>query len=196
MKYFGLRLKAERERLNLSQAEFALKCGVGKTAQYMYEKSEREPSWSYMEKADALGADTDYIISGVRRSNDWGYAKAYIRMLSTIEMLLGLQENRFKDISEIVFDENNKLEETGNANFDPYNRAVMEWLQTSTKPHRCLDIDLLTRVLIHIEAFAVNSGIQLETAKKVKAALMLYREFKNGKKIDQNLIEETISLAS
>lgn len=196
MKDFGKRLKEEREKLCLSQAEFAKRCGVGKTAQYMYEKGEREPSWSYMDKAEELGADSYFIFTGTKKDSDWAYARAHKRILYTIEMLLGLNENQFEDISLMLIKEESLHKSTGLANYDPYNRAVMSWLQTSTKPDRCFDLDLLALVLTEIETYIVTAGITLAANKKAKAAIMLYRASKASGKIDQKLIEETITLAS
>lgn len=194
MKDFGKRLKEERERLLMSQAEFAKACGVGKTAQYMYERGDREPSWSYMDKANEAGADSHYIFTGTKTGSDWAYARAYKKMLYTVEMLLGLEENRFEEISLMIIEEENQLKTTGQASYDPYNRAVMAWLETSTKPDRCIDLDLLARVLAEIETYVAAASVTLTTEKKAKASIMLYRAFKASGAIDKKLIEETINL--
>lgn len=65
------RLKAERERLNLSQTAFAEICGVGKRAQINYEKAERVPDLAYIEalvKAD-ISVDVLYVIAAIRSGN-------------------------------------------------------------------------------------------------------------------------------
>ncbi len=62
----GERLKAERQRLRLSQEVFAERCGVKKLTQYNYEKSERYPDAEYLIAAKVLGADVTYLITGER----------------------------------------------------------------------------------------------------------------------------------
>ncbi len=58
------RIKSERKRLNLNQAEFAKECGVSLRAQCNYEKGERVPDCHYLQKAHKLGVDTNYLITG------------------------------------------------------------------------------------------------------------------------------------
>ncbi|WP_026600517.1 helix-turn-helix domain-containing protein [Methylomonas sp. 11b] len=67
----GERLKAERERLRLSQPAFAEICGVKKNAQIKYEKGERMPDLDYIQRlieAD-IGVDVLWVISNVRAGN-------------------------------------------------------------------------------------------------------------------------------
>lgn len=64
----GDRLKAERQRIGLNQTDLAAKCGVSKNTQLGYEKGERSPDASYLEKAHALGIDVMYIVINERRS--------------------------------------------------------------------------------------------------------------------------------
>lgn len=65
MNSFADRLKNERNRLNLSQEEFGLLCGVKKLAQFNYEKGERKPDSDYFEKAIKIGVDINYLFTGV-----------------------------------------------------------------------------------------------------------------------------------
>lgn len=66
MNSFGVRLKEERERLGLNQAEFAEACGVKRVAQGNYEKDARSPDATYLVAAAQLGVDVNYLITGVR----------------------------------------------------------------------------------------------------------------------------------
>ncbi|MEO8343378.1 MAG: helix-turn-helix transcriptional regulator [Gallionella sp.] len=202
---FGKRLKEERERLGLSQAKFAEACGVGKTAQYTYEKGDREPSYSYMDTAEKLGVDAHYVFTGTRTGKDWAYARAYSTFLYTIEMLLGLKEGELEklckqrvELDDKVdwFKNNEPAEQSGNVNFGPWIDGVAIWLATSTKPDRCLDLDLLSNVLAGIETQAEKTGMKLTADKKAKSAIMLYRAFKASGKFDPKMIKEVLSLAS
>lgn len=81
MSTYGERLKSERLRLGLNQTEMAGYGGVKKLAQINYEKGERRPDANYLMGIATIGADTDYILSGVR-------ANPTSRELAEIELLL------------------------------------------------------------------------------------------------------------
>ncbi len=59
------RIKIERKRLGLSQAEFSDKCGASLRAQSNYESGKNVPDGNYFMKAHELGVDITYIITGV-----------------------------------------------------------------------------------------------------------------------------------
>lgn len=61
------RLKIERQRLGLSQDEFARQAGVSKRAQANYESGERYPKADYLETIHSFGVDTNFIVTGERR---------------------------------------------------------------------------------------------------------------------------------
>ncbi|MDY0011314.1 MAG: helix-turn-helix domain-containing protein [Rhodocyclaceae bacterium] len=60
----GGRIREERERLGLSVAKFAAGAGVSDRSQRNYEAGDRLPDASYLVAAGALGADTDFILTG------------------------------------------------------------------------------------------------------------------------------------
>lgn len=62
MKY-GDRIAEERNRLELTQEEFAKHAGIQRSALSHYEKNRREPDLETLKKiAKALGVTTDYIL--------------------------------------------------------------------------------------------------------------------------------------
>ncbi|OYQ75251.1 hypothetical protein B9T15_02505 [Wohlfahrtiimonas chitiniclastica] len=61
----GERLKEVRDALKLSQKAFAEIAGVGAHAQMNYEKNERKPDSSYLERIAQAGCDIQYIITGI-----------------------------------------------------------------------------------------------------------------------------------
>lgn len=65
MSEIGERLKAERKKLGDSQVIFAEKCGVTKASQINYEKGKRQPDAFYLLKAAELGADINFILTGI-----------------------------------------------------------------------------------------------------------------------------------
>lgn len=61
----GSRLKAERERLGLSQLAFGELGGVKKLAQLNYEKGDRFPDAQYLAALAKFGVDVQYIVTGI-----------------------------------------------------------------------------------------------------------------------------------
>lgn len=62
----GDRLKLERQRISLGQAEFGAKAGVSKTSQFNYESGERMPDAAYLAAAHTMGVDVLYVVTGQR----------------------------------------------------------------------------------------------------------------------------------
>lgn len=62
----GERLREERSRLGLSQAELGEAGGVQKQAQLKYEKGDRQPDALYLEAVAAAGVDVLYVLTGER----------------------------------------------------------------------------------------------------------------------------------
>jgi transcriptional regulator with XRE-family HTH domain len=62
----GDRLKLERQRIGLGQAEFGAKAGVSKTSQFNYESGERMPDAAYLAAAYTMGVDVLYVVTGQR----------------------------------------------------------------------------------------------------------------------------------
>jgi len=63
----GDRLRKERERLDLSQTDFAALAGSSKRAQIRYESGERSPDAEYLAKIAKAGVDIYWIITGKKR---------------------------------------------------------------------------------------------------------------------------------
>lgn len=66
MSSIGERLKEEREQLGFNQTAFGAVGGVQKQAQLKYEKGERYPGADYLAAVAKVGADVQYIVTGVR----------------------------------------------------------------------------------------------------------------------------------
>ncbi len=75
---FADRLKSERKRLKLNQAEFGEACGVKNIAQSNYEKGKRTPDSDYLQKAHKLGVDTNYLITGEPTHNAINTDEAFL----------------------------------------------------------------------------------------------------------------------
>jgi transcriptional regulator with XRE-family HTH domain len=66
MNNIGNRLREERNKLGLSQEKLAEVGGVQKLAQTNYETGKRIPTGEYLAKIAEIGADVNYILTGVR----------------------------------------------------------------------------------------------------------------------------------
>jgi transcriptional regulator with XRE-family HTH domain len=60
------RLKAERQRLGLTQGAMAAATKVSKTSQVNYESGLRTPDAVYLAAADKVGVDVQFVVSGKR----------------------------------------------------------------------------------------------------------------------------------
>ena len=63
------RLKEERKRLGYNQTRFGEVGDVTKNTQINYEKGVRPPDSSYLEAIAKIGADVQYVLTGVRSIN-------------------------------------------------------------------------------------------------------------------------------
>ncbi len=62
----GSRLKAERQRLGMTQEAFGSACGEMKGAQINYESGKRHPDTEYLAAAARLGTDVLFVVTGQR----------------------------------------------------------------------------------------------------------------------------------
>jgi len=200
MKDFGKRLKEERERLGMTQEVFAKACGVGRTAQFNYEREEREPSSKYLSALDEIGGDSNYVMSGFRRTEEWIYARGYESVLYAVERMLGLKEGEIKRIAILDVENMRKLHfSSGNQGIIStvaFQEAVIEWLKTTKNPDMIVDFDLVISVLTQIDETAKSLGVTISPSKKTSVASILYRSAKKNALLDKAIIEETVKLAA
>lgn len=64
----GKRLKEERERLKLSQTDFAALAGAAKRTQIDWEKDASSPTAEQLSALFLSGVDIQYVVTGVRSS--------------------------------------------------------------------------------------------------------------------------------
>lgn len=65
MNAFGSRIRAERERLGMTQRVFGDIGGVEANAQGKYESGERTPRIDYLAAVTAQGVDASYVLNGM-----------------------------------------------------------------------------------------------------------------------------------
>jgi transcriptional regulator with XRE-family HTH domain len=64
MTEMGVRLKSERQKLNITQRDLAKIGGVQPNAQGKYESGKRYPRADYLEKISLIGIDILYVVAG------------------------------------------------------------------------------------------------------------------------------------
>lgn len=62
----GERLREERKRLGVTQADFAKAGGIGVSSLKLYEGDDGEPGAIFLGKIANIGADIQYVVTGVR----------------------------------------------------------------------------------------------------------------------------------
>ena len=63
---FGERLRSERERLQLTQEQFADVGGASKRAQAAWEKGDQVPNAEFLASVATIGVDVLYVVTGQR----------------------------------------------------------------------------------------------------------------------------------
>lgn len=77
----GERIREERERLGLSQADFAALAGAHRKSQGNYESGDRYPDAAYLAAIAEAGADVGYIVTGKRDGPPRAVLKAEEQLL-------------------------------------------------------------------------------------------------------------------
>lgn len=67
-KILGKRLRQERERLGLTQADLADAAGVKRITVYQYEKGDRRAKLDFLLSVERLGVSFEYVVRGRRPS--------------------------------------------------------------------------------------------------------------------------------
>jgi len=184
----GARLRAERERLGMSQAAFATECGVGRTAQVNYEAGERFPDAKYLELAAKRGASVEYIVTG-KQSVAW--RKGFKRVLAQLERRLGLGALTIEGVVSLVGDdEKNRLDAKWSGRY-------LEDKQLALLVDAIVDDgDLIDTILFAIGTATSKLDAKLSPDKFVKIALMLLEQFKTSGAFEQSKVDYAVNLAT
>lgn len=185
----GERLKEERERLGISQADFAKACGVGRTAQFNYESGKRSPDGNYLHAASELGVDTGYVLFGDRSTPNNLYSLGVASILPDIAERAGLNTDALLHILDFA------AESEANIWGAPTGPIFTNENKTELVNALFEDGALLSRVMYEIQEVLHLTGKTLALDKEVRIILMLYRSFKASGKVDQKMVGEAINLA-
>ena len=196
---FAERLRRERERLGLTQKEFADKLGVSRMTQVNYESGKRYPREEYFKNLkNVAGIDEFYLAFGMHSDDISNQTLGAQALIQAIEKELGLNHNDFDEAWEEVTQcaATNVQEDTpASSKLLDETAAYHANLVISFSP-ALLDEDDLLDVLQEIEEAMLRHKIQLSPAKKARFILMLYRQRRIFGYLDKTVIEDAIALAT
>jgi transcriptional regulator with XRE-family HTH domain len=190
----GSRLKVQREKLGLSQAEVAEKAGITARSQRNYETGTRVPDAGYLIAVSRIGIDLVHVLHGGygdRADHD----KNDVAFIMAIEQAFGISHDDLAEAIDISL-----VDDNVNA-FDPELlmreiRLRSPIVQAIIDRESGLDTDLLTGIFVGVDASLLSHGLKIESTRKAQAVAMLYRSFKASGKVDPAMIEEAVKLAA
>lgn len=179
------RLREERSRLFLSQADFAEKAGISRNTQVRYESGKTAPSSSYLATIEALGVDVGYVLFG---APDGEVVCTYLESQG-IDRKISFEDCRRHATNFLL-----GTPRWGLCCRDcPKNPVTHRVI-----PQAPAEIDgaLLASVLEHIDQALGKAGRQAGAMKKAQAVVMLYRASKVSGQIDPKMVDEVALLAA
>lgn len=191
----GDRLKDERERLRLSQADLAEKAGVHRNTQARYENDRSPLPSDYVSSLMDIGLDVDYVLHGIPNPEtpvDCPFVREQHLDLSYMFTQKYCREHAAGQRSGAL-----------STSFDVrWHRACSECPKNPIKSLVVapgvteIDGSLLAAIL---EAFDSSLGdriAQVSPHKRAQAVVMLYRAFKSHGKFDADMVKSAAKLAS
>lgn len=199
MSIIGDRLKEERKRLGLSQAQLAEKIGIHRNTQNRYESGGREPDASYLNLIRGIGIDVEYVMTGVGEDEADLYEQTVVRLVFSLCSELGIDHAHTDKLIADAFAIEKSTVQLVHGHQEAKTRVrglVQGLLSERGSPVEVVDISILAAVLEGIEVVLGGLSLSLAPAKKALAVAMLYRSFKASGKVDQAMIEEAVRLAA
>jgi len=194
----GDRIREERERLSLSQADFAKAAGVHRRSQTNYELGKRSPDADYLAAIGGIGVDVFYVTMGLRYSNELIRALANGRILCYVAEACGIDLYKLSDVVDEAEKDELKVKHGQSLDDDPARvyRLTKELIEPAINKLQEINPDLLSQVMEEIEHCLAKASLTLPTSKKARAIAMLYRAFRANGKIDPKMVEDAVSLAA
>ncbi|MCB1977137.1 MAG: helix-turn-helix transcriptional regulator [Nitrosomonas sp.] len=201
----GSRLREEREKLNMTQEDFAVACGVRRRAQSSYESDARYPDAKYLEAATKIGADISYVIYGRENTfqntlrnmviEDLFFLTCWEFGISGEDALLLIEES--VSTAQEIYKKNKEVDGIASDLAEPVHNFLKKKARITTHINDdSIDTDLLKTIIERLEFLLEQKKIRFKPEKKALAAITLYRSFKASGKVDQQMIEDLIDLAS
>ena len=107
----GARLREERKRLGLTQAELAERVGVSRAAVVTYESGRTPPDVSLMDRLKELGVRTSYVLTGLTEMEsaaealDWNLARTLMNRIVKYAQSnnIDLEPDQLVDLMQILY---------------------------------------------------------------------------------------------
>jgi len=179
------RLREERERLNLSQADFAEKVGVSRNTQVRYETGKTLPPSSYLETIKTMGVDVDYVLFGVPE----GEVECTYLESQGIDRLISLAECR-RHATNILYGNVRWGHCCGTCPKNPITQRIIPKAPTE------IDGALLASIISGIDEALQRAGKTACSIKRAQAIVMIYRASKATGEVDTKMMEQAAILAS
>ena len=205
----GTRIREARERLGLTQEEFAKRCGVHRRSQLNYEMDRRHPSEAYLDALDGLGVDSIYIMSGAHRTEHYLYPELFRDLLVNLLGELGYSEHDALISLHVFEDRLKEITPTGESTGESSNETDAWAKQVAARQFREssrvaklvndateLDSALLGEVLAAVDAELGKHSVTLTSDKRGRLVASTYRNAKVQGRIDSKLLAEAVSLAA
>lgn len=189
---FGERLRAERERIGLTQADLAEKMGVHKNTQARYEKADTQPPSGYLTGLRSLGVDSDYVLTGVRASGEGAAHRALLHLVGVIFDTLRLtpHEKEFEGICQLAYDETAAVWRDGEIRGEAADRATAALIKKSPL---VIDEGVFIELIERLEFVLESTGFELAPYDKARAILQLSSLAKTqGKPLDLQAIRSVL----
>jgi transcriptional regulator with XRE-family HTH domain len=190
MMTIGPRIKEERKRLGLSQAEFARRIGIHRQTQINYESEERKPDTDYLAAAAKAGIDLGYVLTGEGEADQQQVFRHAINIiLAELELDVEYEEQWGRAL-QLVADDWRDLR-AGRDGKSLGDAAVRALLMRS--PVLLLDERQLEDVIEKVEFVLDANRLRLPPSEKANVILGLFREAKLGARLDLKIVEAAVS---
>jgi transcriptional regulator with XRE-family HTH domain len=110
---YAERLRKERARLGLAQAQVCTAGGVSKSTQVAYESDQRVPDLEYLDGVAALGVDKVFVATGLSATKfaakhfDWELHREIISAICefSTEHSVSIPPSKLSDLIHLLYDE-------------------------------------------------------------------------------------------
>lgn len=198
---FGLRLKRERERLGLTQQQFAELVGISRMTQGNYESGKRNPDARYLSHVSSAGVDVLYLATGKRHGEETHQVAAAEFLLSCIAKRLGLRGDSFSAVWERATRLSVRSLESGagtsSLDFSDIDSECEHGVQALfAMAPGVLNESLMIASIQAIDEEVARQGVSVSSEKKARAALMVYKKSVQAGRVDVDSAKDAVSLAS
>lgn len=168
----GSRLREERERLGVSQAELAERTGISRVTLGRYETDKREPGTGFLEAIGRLGLRAEYILTGTVLEGDALQLRALWDVVAKIATALEIPHEVFVLAAEKAAEEAAAWAHL-QATEDLSSRIISDALSASA--YTLPQADHLASLLERVEFVLQSRPAKISPIQKAKAILDIYQ---------------------